>query len=735
LVKKRKGYKGGIKANKRVGITLVFLSGVFFLLFLKLFYIMIVKGGEYSSLAEDQWTSEITVEAERGRILDRNGEEMAVSAGVYRVDLDMNTLRETMKTKGMTSDQVADKLAMAVGMEAADVKGIMNAKLSNGKPISYAILKRRIEKAQADSVTALSLRGAIVSDDTKRYYPNGNFLAHVLGFLNSDGAGLAGIELQYNTLLSGTPGKKVAEIDSKREDLPYASSIITEPIDGKDLILTVDEVIQNIAENAAEKAMVDNKAKAVTIIVMDPNNGDVLAMVNKPDYDPNNPWVEGKTSEELQAIWRNRAVSDTYEPGSVFKVITAIAALETNVVSSDSTFTCAGSFKILGVTIHCWKRSGHGVESFVDILKNSCNKGFAEVGAAIGKETLTEYIKKSGFGEKTGIDLPGEAVGIVKDPKDITDLDLATISFGQTNTVSCFEYLAAFNAVANGGKLITPHLMYQTGHTDEETGEEVVDSTYDSAATARQVYDSAKTATLRSYLEKVVSEGGGSKAFIDGYHIAGKTGTAQKVGPLENGGFGYMPQKYIASFAGMAPSDNPKITVFIQIDEPDQSNYYAGQIAAPVAQTVFNDIFNYLAMKSDASGEAIAKSLLRDITVPDVRGMAKTQAQAVLAEYNLDYITDSAGEYVVDMEQDPGTTVKEGTKITLYTGTTATYNKVVTMPDLKGLGREKAVQVLNSIGLKAQFTGNGMVTSQSIAEGTTVTKGSVIGLELDPIGD
>ena len=295
MVKKRKGYRGKIKANKRVGITLLILSSVFFFLFLRLFYIMIVKGGEYSALAEAQWTSEITVEAERGRILERNGEEMAVSAGVYRVDLDMITLRETMKTEGMTTDQVAEKLAMAVGMKAAEVKEIMNAKLSNGKPISYAILKRRVEKAQADSVTALSLRGAIISNDTKRYYPNGNFLAHVLGFLNSDGAGLAGIELQYNSILAGTPGKKVAEIDRKSEDLPYASSTITEPVEGKDLVLTVDEVIQNIAENAAEKAMVDNKAKAVTIIVMDPNNGDVLAMVNKPDYDPNNPWVEGKT--------------------------------------------------------------------------------------------------------------------------------------------------------------------------------------------------------------------------------------------------------------------------------------------------------------------------------------------------------------------------------------------------------------------------------------------------------
>jgi stage V sporulation protein D (sporulation-specific penicillin-binding protein) len=730
MAEKKRGYKGKTKANNRMKMTLRILSLVFFLLFLRLSYIMIVKHWSYSAKAESQWTNTVTVEAKRGRILDRNGEELAISASVYRVDLDMITLRKTMDTDKLTTDVVSAKLAAALGMEAADVKKILEAKTSAGKPISYAILKRKIEKEQADSVKALKLNGVVVSGDTKRFYPNGNFLAHVLGFLDADGNGAYGLELQYNSLLAGTPGKKIAEKDGKGETLPYSNTVVKDPVDGKDLITTIDEVIQNIAEKAAQKALEDNKAKAVTIIVMDPNNGEILAMVNKPDYDPNTPVIEGKTTDELLTLWRNRAVSDTYEPGSIFKVITAIAALETNVVKSGNSYSCTGSFKILGHTIHCWKRSGHGVESFVDILKNSCNSGFAEVGAALGKETLTEYIKKAGFGAKTGIDLPGEAVGIIKDPKDITDLDLATISFGQTNTVSCVEYLEAFNAIANGGKLIAPHLIYQTGHADETTGKEVTDTTYDSSATAKQVFDTAKTAELRSYLEKVVSEGGGSKAFIDGYHIAGKTGTAQKAG---NGG--YMDGKYIASFAGMAPSNSPKITVFIQIDEPDPSNYYAGQIAAPVAQTVFNDIFNYLAMKGDATGEEIAKSLLRDIVVPDVRGMTKTQAQNTLAQYGLDYVTDSKGNYVTDMEQKPGTAVKEGTKITLYTGTTSNYNKVVTVPNLMGLTEEKAVQTLRSIGLKSQFSGTGMVSGQSIASGTVVSKGSVIGLELDPIGD
>lgn len=726
----KKGYKDNGSAKNRLSITLLILSSVFFLLFARMVYIMVIKSPEYKSLAVAQWTNDVEVPAKRGRILDRNGNELAVSASVYRVDLDMVTLNQTIKTKKLTTDEVAGKLAGALDMNVADVKEIMNGKLSNGKPVSFAILKRRIEKDQADKVSALKLRGVIISSDTKRYYPNGNFLAQVLGHTNSDGLGLTGVELQYNNVLAGTPGKKIAETDRKSEDLPYESITYQEPVDGKDLVLTVDEVIQNIVEKAAQKALTDNKAKAVTIIVMDPKNGDILALVNKPDYDPNNPWLAGKTSEELQAMWRNRAVSDTFEPGSIFKVFTSIAALETNTVTANSTFTCTGSFKISGQTIHCWKRSGHGVQSFVDILKNSCNEGFAEVGKAVGKEKLNEYIAKAGFGKTTGIDLPGEASGIIKPTADISDLDLATISFGQTNTVSCIQYITAFNAIANGGKLIKPHVMKEVAHYDESAQKEVTDSSYDSASTAKQVFDSAKTAELRSYLEKVVSEGGGSKAFIDGYHIAGKTGTAQKAGSG-----GYMSQKYIASFAGMAPASDPRITLLISIDEPDPSNYYAGQIAAPVAKTVFNEIFNYLAMKSDASGEAVARSLLRDVVVPDVRGIAKDQAHSILTKYDLDYVTNGTGDYVVGMDPMPGNSVKEGSKITLYTGTSANYNKVVVMPDLKGLARDKATEVLNSLGLKAQYKGDGMVTSQSIAAGTNVSKGSVIWLELDPVGD
>lgn len=723
-------YRDKAVIGKRMVTVLLSLSLLFFLLFTRMFFLMVIQSSKYTAYAVEQWTSEVKIAAKRGKILDRNGNELAVSANVYRVDLDMNTLRDTMKTKNLTLDELSVELSDALGMEREDVKKILGKTLPSGLPMGSAALKRRIEKEEADKVKSLNLRGVLVSADTKRYYPNDNFLAQVMGHTNSDGNGLTGVELKYNKELSGTPGMRIAETDKKSKDIPNTISEFTEPVDGRDLVLTIDETIQNFAEKAATKAMIDNKAKAVTIIVMDPNNGDVLAMVNKPDYNPNDPWEQGKTSEELQQMWRNRAVSDTFEPGSIFKVITSSAALESGAVDSSSHFNCNGSFTVGGRTIHCWKRTGHGSQDFTGILKNSCNVGFAAVGKSVGKEKLNEYIQKFGFGKKTGIDLPGEANGIIKKTSDISEVDLATISFGQTDTVSSIQYLTALNAVANGGKLITPHVMKEIAHYDENQGREIADSIYDSKNKEKQILDSAKMAELRGYLEKVVAEGGGSKAFIDGYHIAGKTGTAQKVinGRYESG-------KYIASFAGMAPASNPKITVFISIDEPDPSNYYAGQIAAPVAQQVFNDIFNYLDVKSDASKEEVARSLLRDVIIPDVRGMSKADAIKTLKGNLLFYEIDSMGEYVTDINPKPGYTVKEGSKIKLYTGAPDNYNKVVIVPDITGLTQERALEVLKSLGLKGNPNGSGMVSDQSIAAGTDVSRGTTVTMELEAIGD
>lgn len=725
-------YRDKVIIRKRMIIVFSFLFITFLLLVSRMIYIMIYKSPKLKTMAVAQWTSDVKIDAKRGRILDRNNNELAISANVYRVDLDMNTLRDTMKEKKLSSEQVSSMIATSLSMDKSEVLKILNKKLPGGLPLGSATLKRRIEKSEADKVRNLKLNGILISADTKRYYPNNNFLSHVIGHTNSDGTGLTGVELYYNKQLSGTPGRRITETDSKSKDLPDTISEFTKPVDGNDLVLTIDSMIQHFAEKTAEQALKDNKAKAVSIVVMNPENGEILAMVNKPDYNPNDPWQEGKSYAELQKTWRNRAVSDTFEPGSIFKVVTADTALETDSVDvNNDTFACDGSITIGNRTIHCWKRTGHGTETFSDILKNSCNVGFAQLGKKIGKEKLNEYIHKFGFGQKTGIDLPGEAKGIVKSTQNISDIDLATISFGQANTVTAIQYLKAFNTVANGGYFITPHVMKEIDHYDDNSNQEIVDKKYDlSGKNKQKILDSAKAAQLRGYLERVVSEGGGKNAFIDGYHIAGKTGTAQKAGVG-----GYQSGKYVASFAGMAPSSNPKITLLVSIDEPDPSNYYAGQTAAPAAKQLFSDIFNYLSIKSDASSQEIAKSMLKNVVIPDVRGMKSSDAQNALKQLNLVPESDNKGEYVVDMNPKPGYTVKEGSKILLYTSQSADYNKVVTVPDVRGTTTDSANSVFNSLGLKANFDEKGMVDEQSVEPGKEVQKGTTINLHAEILGD
>lgn len=726
----KKNYRDKVLLKKRMFVILMGLTVLFIALIGRLTFVMIHKSPDYKSRAIAQWTSEVEIAAKRGRILDRKGNELAVSANVYRVDLDLNALRDTMKTKKLTSEETAAKLAEALEMEKEDVVKIIEKKLPNGLPYGSATLKRRIEKSMADKVKALDLWGVIVSPDTKRYYPNENYLAHVLGHTNSDGDGLVGIEMQYNSILSGKPGKKIAELDaSKSKQLPYVISEFTKPEDGKDVVLTIDEMIQHFCEKAASQALSDNKAKAVTIMAMNPNNGEVLALVNKPDYNPNNPWAENKTSEELQKMWRNRAISDTFEPGSIFKVITSIAALEENLVSAEDKFYCKGSAVIGKRIVKCWKSGGHGSQSFIEILKNSCNMGFTQLGKKIGKENLYKYIRKFGFGEKTGIDAPGEALGIIKNPSNISELDLATISFGQTNTVSIVQYLTAFNAVANGGKLIKPHFLKEIQSFNEETGVKKTEKKFEEY-NERKILSEEKTAQLRNYLEKVISEGGGKKAFIEGYTIGGKTGTAQKV---IDGKYGQ--QKYISSFAGMAPAEKPQITLFVSIDEPDPSNYYAGQIAAPVAQQVFNDIFNYLSIKGNASDSEIAESLKKDIVIPEIRGLKKSEALKILKEQKLDYNVNEKGDYITDMNPKPGYTVKEGSKIILYTGNTSNYNRVVAVPDIRGYTIENASKLLNSLGLKITYSGSGLIYEQSVKEDEEVPKGTTIHVKLEEVID
>ncbi len=729
----KKYFVDKVLMKKRMMLAMLLAFLVFLGLSIRLGYVMFVEESTYKSLAKQQWTSDVRINAKRGKILDRNGNELAISANVYRADLDLNTLRKDIENNGMTMEQVATTLSGIIGEEQADVLHILTNPLPNGRPRGSAILKRRIEKDATDAIREFcknnNINGIVISPDTKRYYPNGNFAAHILGHTNSDGEGLTGLELYYNKYLAGVPGIKVAEIDQKSEGLPYTISEFTEPIDGRNVVTTIDENIQNFAEKLAEEALADNEAKAVSIMVMDPNTGEILALANKPDYDPNNPWAQGTSDDDIQQMWRNRLVSDAYEPGSIFKVVTATAAIEKGILTEGEAFNCGGSLTIGGRNIHCWKTSGHGPQTFEEILKNSCNVGFMILGERLGAANLNEYIEKFGLGHKTGIDLPGESAGIVKATKDISVTDLATISFGQSNTTTGVQFMRAFNAIANGGYLITPHLMKEINHYDDKE-ELVVDETY--KIEKQQQFTPEAMTEMRSHLEQVVGAGGGSKAKIDGYRIAGKTGTAQKVDTV-NGG--YANGKYLSSFAGMAPADNPKYTVFVSIDEPNPSWYYAGQIAAPVGQKLFNDLFNYTEMKPNGSYMEVDESLKADVIVPEVRGLSVADAKKVITDAGLTIRVEGSGGTITDINPKPGFTLKEGKEIILYAGGSNGNTDTVIIPDLKGFTKESIIRLFDDLGLKSEFIGEGLVVEQSVAGNQEIKKGTTVTFHLGTLVD
>ena len=730
----KKDYRDNATIKKRMWSIIIFLISVFFILTCRLSYIMIFKGKKLSDKAVEQWTSEVKIDARRGKIVDRNGVELAVSANVYRIDFDLNSIRNYLAKNELTNEDISPKIAEATDINKEEVLKKLNTKLPSGAAAGSANLVRRIEKEYVDKVKDLKISGVMVSPDTKRYYPNNNFLSHVLGSTNVDGKGLTGIELQYNDILSGKPGVRIAELGRNSEELPYTITSFTPPVDGKDIVLTIDEKIQLFAEKAASIALNDNKAKSVNVTVMNPENGEVIAMASKPDFNPNNPYdgaenFEGNTSmDKLQKMWRNKVVNDTFECGSIFKIITSIAAMEENAGDKGEKYNCSGSTVVLNRRIKCWKSGGHGEQEFVDILKNSCNVGFIELSRSLGKEKLNEYIKKFGFGKKTGVDLPGEAKGIIKATKDITEVDLATIGFGQTDTVNSIQFLSAFNAIANNGVWIKPHIMKEVTSLDEG-GDRKVEKKFE--AETREVVSKEKSEKLRGYLEKVVSEGSGKRAYIEGYEIAGKTGTAQKVNP--NSGT-YEPGKYMSSFVGMAPASDPKVSIMITIDEPSNGAYYAGQITTPIANMLFNDIFNYLdpSLFPKKSQELIDRTAI----IPEVRGLEIAEAKKILDKAGLKYDIEGSSKIITEISPKPGYSVKADTKINLYSDETSNYNKEVVVPSLAGYTKEAALKLLDSLGLKVGFDGEGVVSEQNIPAGELVTKGTVIKCKLnEDLGD
>ncbi|MDK0534222.1 stage V sporulation protein D [Clostridium perfringens] len=722
------------KKNKKIklneGRVLAFLLAIV-ILFLalsgRLLYISIFRSKDYKAMAEEQWTNEIQIDARRGRILDRNNRELAVTANVFRVDLDLITLRKYIDKKDTDNIEIAKLLAEALEMDEEKVLSRIELTYPSGNPANSATLIRRIEKEKADKVKELDIKGVIVSEDTKRYYPNGDFLSHTLGTTNADGEGLSGLELYYNEELMGIPGVRVSEVSGNSTSNPYSETSFTPPVDGKDMTLTIDENIQYFVEKVAEDALKKHNADSVSIAVMNPNNGEILGMVNKPGFNPNNPYegseaFKGKDeSAKLQNMWRNTIVSDAFEPGSIFKIITSIAAIEENIAGKDEVYYCDGSLNVAGKNIKCWKPGGHGVQNFNQTLENSCNVAFMEMGAKLGAEKLNEYIKLFGFGTQSGIDLPGEATGIVKNVEDISAVDLATISFGQTNTMNGIQFMTALNAVANGGDLIQPHIMKELSHKDDN-GTKIIDEVF-VPKIQENIVDEKSTMRVKEALESTVSNGSSKDAGIEGIKVAGKTGTAEKVDP-ETGTYG---AGYIASFAGFAPYDNPQVSLIVIIDNPKNGEHFGGIVAAPFAGELFNNIFNYISLNE---GQLDAKE--ESLIIPDLRGDKVTSAEKTLNELGINCVIEGDGTFITSITPVPGYKVKKGDSITLHAGSRFDRNeKEIVVPDFRKLNKEEAEEILKSLGLKGEFEGEGEIKEQSISAGEIIKSGDKIKFKLE----
>ena len=704
----------------RLIVVAIAIGSVIGLLLVKMLYLTVIKGPELAEKAETQWKSEMNLTAMRGNIVDRNGFILVTSTNVYRIEVDMDTLKTYIEDEKTTVEKVSSDLAEALGASYDDIYG----KLSDEEN-KFIILSKGLEKDVIDKVKSLEIRGLVYYDEIERYYPNGNYLSQVLGIINSEGVGLTGLELQYDDYLSGLSGIRIGGVDAYSNDLPFVSGKQTNAINGKDIVTTIDENLQYYAELVANEGLETYKAKRVSITIMNPNNGEILAMASTPGYDPNDPYegyenFEGDTeNDKIQNMWRNSIVSDTYEPGSTFKIITMAAAMEEGLIHDDDVFVCNGSKTFGDVNVHCWNLSGHGEQTAAEILKNSCNVGFMELGARLGAEKLNEYIKKLGFGSITGIDLPGEAEGIVKSTNSISDIDLATIAFGQTNTLNALQLLTAVNAVANGGNLIQPHIVKESTHKDSN-GNTIVDKTIE-GKTTENVLSEKTCATLRKYLERTATQDEGAGTFVQGYDIGGKTGTAQKV-DIETGS--YSADKYIASMVAMTPVDDPQLTVYISVDEPSTGVYYGGQVASPLMKKLFSHIFAYIESPTGKASYSISK----DVVIPEVRGKSIEKAKSILEENGLGCEINGDGNTIVSINPYPGTTVKAGSKITLTASSKSSIDNKIIMPDLAGTTVEFAINLLDNLGLQYEYEGSGKVVEQSISSGELISSGTKVKL-------
>lgn len=731
--------KLNISIKKRAFASFVIFALLLIALLVRCAWVQFVNGPDLQIRAIEQQTKDKTINSKRGIIYDRNGKILAQSASVEMVSVSPREIYDAEN-----ADFVADTLSEVLELDRETVY----KKITRNS--GYEIIKRRVEKETADKLRALmsftdeegktsnKLRGVYLSEDTKRYYPYGKLASHVIGFVGTDNQGLNGVELSFDKYLKGLPGRVVTAKNAMGTDMPFKYEKYINPENGANLVLTIDETIQHFVEKNLEQAVADYKVQnGAACIIMEAKTGDILAMATYPSYDLNAPFtlnnpeiqaqvdaLEGdeKTklyNDEIQKMWRNKAVVDTYEPGSTFKAITTAMALEENVVSINDAFYCTGAHVVGPHVIHCWKGGGHGAETFLQGVENSCNPVFMTVGARVGNANFFKYYKAFGFAEKTGFDLPGEAVCAFHQMSNFNEVELATSSFGQSFQITPLQLITAYSAIANDGTMVRPRIAKVL--TDDDGN---VIKTFGTKS-IRKVISEETAAATRQILESVVTNGTSKNAYIAGYRVAGKTGTSEKL-PRGNG-------KYIASFAGFAPANDPEIIGLLLLDEPMGDTYMGGQIAAPTFKLIFEDTLRYLGIEPQYTEEEL-KTM--DLPVPNVEGLNVADVPKAFENSGLRYQIVGDGDVIVSQIPKGGTALPASSTVVLYTRENDESDVVV--PDVISCGVNEANRRIVNAGLNIKISGNAevkegeaVVSTQSPPSGTLVPKGTIVTVEFN----
>ena len=728
------------KMKSKTNFIRVFVLLLLAVLLFRFVHLQFIKGDYYAKKAYAQQNSWRTISAKRGKITDVNGNVLAISISTYLVNVNQKIISDVYEKE---EEKVAYQKKIAAGLAEfleIDYNEVLKKIQSEGR---YKLIAENIELEVGDKIKQWikkeKIKGVYVDEDTMRYYPNDNLASHIIGFTGKDDQGLVcGVEVAFDDLLMGTDGRIITAVDAAGNELPYDEVTRLDPIDGYNVVLTIDATIQNMVENALEATIEKfNVLEGGAIIVMRPETCDVIAMASYPDFNLNDPYLQpagdttenwvGNSQENVQVlfdtVWRNKALTDTYEPGSTFKSITACMGIEEGKVNPNSIVSDA-PLSLAGWTISCWRKSGdHGSETFTESVKNSCNPVFSKLALDIGLEKFYEYIEAFGFKDKTGIVLTGEAESIFH--ANPGEIDMAVTAFGQRVQITPIQLATAYCAIANGGTLLKPRIVKEVTDSDN-----IVIKSYDTQV-VRQVISEETSKQVLGMLEQVVATGTGSNAYVSGYRVAGKTGTSETTQSETT-------NRYIASFCGIAPADDPEVVVLVMLDHPepeDGADASGGKHAAPVAGELIEKILTHLEVDRRYT-ELDSNSMMVKEYVPDITGMSVAEAIELLEKEGFEYTladADSNGDLtqIQVTEQIPryNSYVMSGANIILYTNP-ETEKKKVTVPDLTGYSLAEAVNTLNDIGLNVKADNIGTVISQNIESGTQVEKGSVIEIEL-----